>query len=480
MGMRPPFSAPNAVPPVRPNLLETPVPKPLSAMKQQQVEKVDSSDGQPPSNLIENPLIDTHTFKLMCKNCFRHDNYPGQYIYQPYQHKCEENILAMKPIHQRNAQWFRVRERKNHREFPGKYILCNSINNDEAGFCRYGEENCSFAHSDIEQIIWTLEKDGRFNVTEFIMQNRSQNLSKGFSLNEILQKHGGYFSFICKACFYNVPSMICKQGGGDHCSGRAKHQWSEYRIMAHFGPVGEVNVINARGFLHKTAFFKICKWLHFCRNRINAECRFAHSMVERDIWMLERDAVITQDEIVLQANQQLGITTAPSRGDNLPSSAQNNVTIGQTGPGPTFSSNRPAQESVDVIDELDDLCPYHIITICQTCWKNGKKSLQDGQKDRCIKNHANWNTNKIYLIATQNREIRPLPRKVPSGFGYRICKYIKEKNKCGYTGGGPCQFAHSQEELEIWQWMCAHDSKYINPINSELSFSIGSQYWAVF
>lgn len=113
--------------------------------------------------------------------------------------------------------------------------------------------------------------------------------------------------------------------------------------------------------------------------------------------------------------------------------------------------------SVD--EEGDDLCPYIIQELCLTCWKNGKKSFQDGTKDRCVKIHSNWKMNRVYLVSPSNKEIRALPRKIPTGFRFILCSYIEKRGKCLYTGGGPCQFAHSQEELEIWQWMCVHEGK---------------------
>lgn len=57
------------------------------------------------------------------------------------------------------------------------------------------------------------------------------------------------------------------------------------------------------------------------------------------------------------------------------------------------------------------------------------------------------------------KELRPLPRTIPKGLNFVICKYISEGKKCGYTGAGPCQYAHCQDELETWKYMCMHQSK---------------------
>ncbi|XP_048248196.1 helicase with zinc finger domain 2-like isoform X1 [Haliotis rufescens] len=408
---------------------------------------------------MDNPITDTHEFKVMCKMCLCYNNIPGRYIYSPHPHLCEENLLAMRG-RQGNSPWFRVRERKNHREFPGNYVICNSVTYNRLEWCHYGEENCSFAHNIIEQILWTLEKDGgNFNVTEFIMQNRSSSKNRGFSLNEILSKHGGYFSFICRNCYYSQPPMIATEGGSGFCIGMFKHLWQSGSVLAHFAPDGAVTVINSRGFLHKTAFFKICRWLHFCRNLLLGTCRFAHSMVERDVWMLERDTGLSRKEIVQESDilTSRGYTEAPPppglaadtrRPPPQTTSAAQTRIAAPTTPPPTAGSGD---------------CPYNVQIICGTCWKKGARNPQDGTKDRCSKGHNLWHQIRIFLVLPSLKEIRALPRKIPTNFHFIICKYVKEK-KCDYNLGGPCQFAHGEEELEIWRWMCKNKVRTLDDL----------------
>ncbi|KAK3594867.1 hypothetical protein CHS0354_005940 [Potamilus streckersoni] len=430
------------------------------------------ADLQPPDiqqekrTKLENPLKNTHEYRVVCVQCFRPSTKPGVYEFRPCTHKCEENILAMTP-RETHGVWYQVRERKNHREFSGKYILCRSVSYNNPSLCRYGEDQCSFAHNEIEQYIWTLEKDGQFDITEFIMQNRNQSLIKGFSLREILDKHCGYFELICKACFYSKPPKISVEGSGNLCVSTPPHKWSDFSILAHMGPTRVITVVNPRGFLHKTAFFKICKWLHYCRNRINAECRFAHSMVERDIWMLERDTNMKREDIVKESQVLQGINKQGPPPQNMgyqrftPSPASSMQSAGTM--ADLFASSSggklPGQPTGDqtTLAGGEDLCPFVVNEVCGTCWTKGLLSFQDSSKDRCQKNHANWIRNKIYLHSPSNKEVRPLPRKIPAGFNFIVCKYVREKNKCQYSGGGPCQFAHSTEELEVWKWMCINN-----------------------
>lgn len=252
---------------------------------------------------LENPLGDKYVANTACQHCFKSTLYPGVYEFTNITHKCEETMLAMKRK-DGNGPWIRIRERGNHRDFPGNYIICNSIKYREPAFCKYGEEICSFAHSEEEKYLWTLEKDGFFNITEFLIQNRKYGVGKGFSLKEVLGKHGGYFEFICRCCYYGHPPQISyERPGTGYCGGNEDaHPWKDFRILAHVGKNG-ITVINPRGFLHKSAFFKICRWVQYCRKMVNASCKFAHSVVERDVWMVERDTDISRDDIVTLSKQ---------------------------------------------------------------------------------------------------------------------------------------------------------------------------------
>ncbi|XP_046550029.1 LOW QUALITY PROTEIN: helicase with zinc finger domain 2-like [Haliotis rubra] len=409
---------------------------------------------------MDNPIAETYEFKVMCKMCLCYNNFPGRYIYSPHPHLCEENLLAMRG-RQGNNPWYRVRERKNHREFPGNYVICNSVTYNRIDWCHYGEENCSFAHNIIEQILWTLEKDGgNFNVTEFIMQNRSSSKNRGFSLNEILSKHGGYFAFICRNCYYSQPPMIATEGGSGFCKGMFKHPWQSGSVLAHFAPDGAVTVINSRGFLHKTAFFKICRWLLFCRNLFLGTCRFAHSMVERDVWMLERDTGMSRKEIV----QESDILTSRNHAAEPPLPPGLSTDTRRPPPKTTAATapTRTATPPPSAAGPGD--CPYNVQIICGICWKKGARSTQDGNKDRCSKLHNLWHQIRMFQVLPSLKEIRPLPRKIPTNYHFIICKYVREKKKCDYNLGGPCQFAHGEEELEIWKWMCKNNVKTLDDL----------------
>ena len=167
---------------------------------------------------IDNSLKD-FDYRIVCPQCFIFENFPGKYRYMPCTHECEENVLAVKQRGVPSARWMRVRERTNHRDFSGNYVMCHSIIESDPSLCRFGEFQCSFAHNEAEQQIWGLEKSGRFSITDFILQNRHSVTSRGYTVDEVLKKYGGFFTYVCRNCFYGRPPRISVAAPNNCCSG---------------------------------------------------------------------------------------------------------------------------------------------------------------------------------------------------------------------------------------------------------------------
>ncbi|XP_025107228.1 helicase with zinc finger domain 2-like isoform X5 [Pomacea canaliculata] len=409
---------------------------------------------QPGLNVIDNPLKD-YDFKVVCPQCFKFDNFPGRYKYIPFTHECEENVLAFKR-RGANVPWVRVRERTNHREFSGKYIICNSVMHNRKELCRFGEGTCSFAHNEAEQALWGLEKDGRFSIAEFILQHRAATTHRGFSLNELLKKYGGYFTFICRDCYYGRPPRISEGHPNNTCTGEARHQWDRSKVLAHIdNTTDQVTLIDKRKFTSKSAFFRICKFLHFCFDQVQGTCLSAHSLLERDVWMLERDTDITREQLVEQSQrfaaagsfqQQYFQKQQQTWGDSFKSSKP-------TGPAPQAQFAGPTPGSTDSSRSGREKLPHAVQEYCGVCWRSGIKSMQDGEANRCSKGHTNFLALKVVMILPVLRELRNLPRVIPRNLNFTVCRQILEKRKCQFMGSGPCQFAHSEEERVLWIWM---------------------------
>ncbi len=249
------------------------------------------------------PLQDTHEYTLGCLDCCKESGSLGIYeIHDTIKHACREDMLMCRQFGVRG--WLTIRERKNHRYFPGEYAMCIHYTNNPPKPCTIGVDFCAFSHNEEEQYLWTLEKDGEFSIQEFVLQNRSKSSMVGFTLEDFFRKHGGIFRFLCQTCFYNQPCRISMQSetNGEICSGPG-HPWIQNKMLLHINHTKKVTPIDPRPFTHKTAFFLICHKLNFCRKRDIGECKFAHSMVEHDVWMVERDTDVTRDQMVVQSTK---------------------------------------------------------------------------------------------------------------------------------------------------------------------------------
>ena len=143
-----PFNTPTSQAQIRPNMMRAPAPRPVADSTQYEEPPAEGSSSSFTQDFP--PKLATNLeYKLVCKNCYKVNTATGLFLYQPVQHRCEENILVVRDK-QGGGPWLKIRERKNHRVFYGSYIMCNSI--VVGGICRYGEDNCSFAHNKWEQL----------------------------------------------------------------------------------------------------------------------------------------------------------------------------------------------------------------------------------------------------------------------------------------------------------------------------------------
>ncbi len=279
--------------------------------------------------------------------------------------------------------------------------------------CTVGIDFCAFAHNKLEQYLWTLEKDGDFSVQEFILQNRHQQNQIGFTPNDFFNKHGGILTFICHTCFYNQPCRISmhSESNMEVCNGPG-HVWVHNKLLLHINHQKKATPIDPRPFTHNKAFFLICHKLNYCKRRAQGDCKFAHSQIERDLWLVERDCEITRDQLVEASTQfymnylhaQSGYTppvsaSAPFGGSGAsatesgpsyaPSTVSPSGASGRTSSVPSTPSSVAANatdsgSSTAVSSESRALKPpFRVIEVCGLCLKRGHKATQEGSKDRC-------------------------------------------------------------------------------------------------
>jgi hypothetical protein len=243
--------------------------------------------------------------------------------------------------------------------------------------------------------------------------------------------HPGRFVYLCATCFNGMPSRLRGQlvSGGRCTEG---HPWAHNKMLFHRDAAGRIAPIKPVPFTHAGAYFLVCQRLNYCGRLGPSTCKFAHSMVERDVWRMERDHQGSRDELVA--------LTSPRR-VSVPQAA-----VAPPQAAPIVISEKP---------EKGPVCPFRVIDICYLCWSSGVQSSKHSSKDVCTSKFAHpWSINIARLLVPGNKRIKPLP----SGNHFAICWDVARGVSCKH--GSKCQFAHSPEEIKVWTWMMNHKGTF--------------------
>ena len=97
--------------------------------------------------------------------------------------------------------------------------------------------------------------------------------------------------------------------------------------------------------------------------------------------------------------------------------------------------------------------PYDVCQACGPCWKKTRRPCNPkGSSDVCDSSAKHdWKTNAIYIMMKPNKQLKELPKHIPLNNKFDICWQFENSNNC--PKGTNCQFAHSKEEIEVWNWM---------------------------
>jgi len=111
------------------------------------------------------PLSTSYTYHLFCSGCSQ-DSEPLTTLPS---HRCHRDLLAVQE--KKSKVWFQVRSGQHHKSFNGEYNMCRDWK--QAKCCPRGK-SCDFAHGKPEILLFTLEKDGKFDIAKFISEARLQ------------------------------------------------------------------------------------------------------------------------------------------------------------------------------------------------------------------------------------------------------------------------------------------------------------------
>ena len=127
---------------------------------------------------INFPLSEEFDFKIACSLCFPKigEGRKG-YRYVGTSHSCIKNVLIVNKKTPPGLNWIKVRPRPpskaNH---YGAYKMCQQFSQDQP--CKVGEPNCTFAHNAAETKLWMMDREGKFNIEDFVKKCRMNNIGE--------------------------------------------------------------------------------------------------------------------------------------------------------------------------------------------------------------------------------------------------------------------------------------------------------------
>ncbi|XP_066530794.1 zinc finger CCCH-type containing 7Ba isoform X2 [Hoplias malabaricus] len=423
---------------------------------------ISSTNSQVASNLTQlsrNPLEHTHDFSQACSVCFIRIG-PGVLDCEyrtDLSHNCKKDILLCR--RKGVGPWRRVRPRPTRNNFLGPYVLCKEVLDRQN--CKYGEA-CTFAYCQEEIDIWTQERRGLMT-RELLFNPLSTNQRQALSVLQLLHKHNGMFMFLCEECFDSKPRIISKRfkESPSLCSNiLSHHQFDKKKCLVHVEKSISVCYSKVRPLCAQYQF-DICR--HERRNgcQRGSSCLFAHSVIELECWILQKDHGTTHEEIVQESkkhwHKQRPGKLLPShtngpvvKVEGLSKGAEMN---GKLGASHVSSSVMAGVGDMAALKDLGLVMKF----VCGQCWKDGQMSEPDKALKYCnAKARHSWTKERIVLLVkSQERDkwvsIRPLPFAKTYPQQYDICVHVLKQKKCNYIGN--CSFAHSQEEKELWTYM---------------------------
>ncbi|KAM3916687.1 zinc finger CCCH domain-containing protein 7A [Leptodactylus fuscus] len=371
-----------------------------------------------------NPLEDTHEFRQACQLCFTKAGLKVlSYNYHPnLDHKCKKDIFIGRIKSSADDTWKAIRQRPTKNLYAGQYYICKDV--AQGIECTY-PGCCTFAYSQEEIDVWTLERKGMF-CREAIFGGSSQ---VTLTIPHLLQEYSGTFVFLCEKCFDHKPRIISEKNRDNpfSCSHPvAKHHFEENKCLVHIFRDSVVKYCKIRPY-NKHVVLDLCR--HEVRYGClrDDDCFYAHSLVELRVWVIQEKTGISCERIVQESESYWAKES---------------------------SSLKPQLLS---IPSNPGYPKFNIKFACGQCWRNGQVIEADKNRKYCsAKARHTWGKDRqVVLVMSNERKrwisIRPCPTKKPVPVQFELCHHISNGKKCQYIGN--CTFAHSQEEKEIWTFM---------------------------
>uniref|UniRef100_A0A9J8D2Z9 Zinc finger CCCH-type containing 7Ba n=1 Tax=Cyprinus carpio carpio TaxID=630221 RepID=A0A9J8D2Z9_CYPCA len=377
------------------------------------------------SRLSKNPLEHTHDFTQACSSCFITTGVLDFELRSDVTHRCKKDLLLCRRRGGASSPWRRIRPRPTRNNFQASFVLCREVLENQV--CKYGE-GCTFAYCQEEIDVWTQERRGLL-VRELLFNPLSTNERQALGVIELLNIHSGMFMFLCEACFDCKPRMISKRWKENPAlcaNAPTQHQFDKKKCLVHVVKSSAVSYSKIRA-VSSRCHFDVCRQQLALGCKKKDGCCFAHSLIELQIWILQRDTGISHEEIVQESKKHWNKQRA--------------------GPVQGTGSAEVKGHGLELMMKF----------VCGQCWKDGLLSEPDRALKYCTaKARHSWTKDRrVLLVRSHERKkwvtVRPLPFAKTFPQQYDICVHVLKQRKCHYIGN--CSFAHSQEEKDLWTYM---------------------------
>ncbi|XP_007952888.2 helicase with zinc finger domain 2 [Orycteropus afer afer] len=251
--------------------------------------------------------------RLGCSRCTQRLNESTYLLRSDVEHSCPRDILlACSTCNAPRKTWRHVGPRPSFPR-PARYCVCRYY---RPGFgCRRHHNQCTFARSPEEALVWTFEREHR--VSRLWLKAAVQGGHAGAPGGQhspaatIRAEFGGHFRQLCCSCFRLCPPRLCLVDAQGQCPEHGACR----PLLAHVSAdLRKQQLVEVRPLPQNRLLLAYCRFVargQPCRHGA-AHCQFAHSAVEMAVWEAEQRAGL----------QRRDLLTAPGPGDSQPPSLQ--------------------------------------------------------------------------------------------------------------------------------------------------------------
>ncbi|XP_058486886.1 helicase with zinc finger domain 2-like [Solea solea] len=371
------------------------------------------------------PLLSTHDIKLACTQCSVKEK-EVTYTIKSVQHRCACDILLCKA--KGRSKWRPVSRRPTYPN-PSQYFLCYYFVED------YGctaHQQCTFARSEEEAVVWTFEKNHRLDHTLFcslVAQSKTTSDEPNDSKppgDLLLQLD---LETVCDLCSvedneitYSVKSLY--------------HECSSNLLLAKAKTSDQWRPVSERptqGIFGRYVLYKVCNFFvegSGCTLHGN-ECTYARSNEEATVWNYIRDNKMDCDELIRLVNEAKSL------------------------------SSTPQSEAEYLLQQFSG----RFVEICKDCFHRRPQKLSTKRwSATCTADEAhNWDPVLVYHHSGNiYSQIRPLP----NDYQFKYCSHVTPGKPCRHEVGH-CKSAQSEVEMAVWK--AEHDGFLVRPHLLELT-----------